>query len=167
MDALSSVGTEFRPLAMCGDATAIGSARIRWAESGFTVRIVRGRKMRTLSGVFDEFAAAMQFPLYFGENENAFNECLADLDDLPPGRGYVIVIVEPDQLLEQESASIAWFASACDYASKAWAEPIARGEWWDRPAIPFHVVVAGTEAQLEVASQRWAMAGASLVPLVE
>ena len=50
-----------------------------------TVRTVRGRKIRTVGRLFDEMAAALQFPYYFGENWPAFDECLADIDWLADG----------------------------------------------------------------------------------
>ena len=39
-----------------------------WRDARLVVRIVRGRKMRNTPGLDDEFAAALQFPSYFGEN---------------------------------------------------------------------------------------------------
>lgn len=84
--ALMKVTPEFHPLLLEGDGEAIGSALLGWVESGLAARVVRGRKARTLGGLFDEFAAALQFPLYFGENKDAFNECISDLT-CPPAKG--------------------------------------------------------------------------------
>ena len=101
--ALMKVAPEFHPLLLEGDGEAIGSALLGWVESGLAARVVRGRKTRTLGGLFDEFAAALQFPLYFGENKDAFNECISDLT-LPAGEGYVVVITEPDRVLADAGA---------------------------------------------------------------
>lgn len=70
--------------------------------SSATLRFVRGNKMKTVETLFDEFSAALQFPYYFGENWAAFNECIADLDWLP-GKTYIIVITNSDQLFKEES----------------------------------------------------------------
>jgi len=43
-----------------------------------TVRL-RGSKMKDYQGLYNEFGAALQFPYYFGENWNAFDECIKDL----------------------------------------------------------------------------------------
>lgn len=94
---LMQVDGDFRPLLLIANRTEIGSAVIGWTEAGLTVRVVRGRKMRNLRALFNEFAAALQFPLYFGENEDAFNECIAELETLPAGEGYVVTVIEPDQ----------------------------------------------------------------------
>lgn len=163
--ALMKVEAELQPFLLEGDPQSIGSAVMGWVESGLVARVVRGRKMRTLGGVFDEFAAAMQFPLYFGENENAFNECIAELESLPAGEGYVVTITEPDQVLADEgSASLGWLTRSLASAAEEWAQPVELGEWWDRPAVPFHVVLAGDPSQLESAARRWSDAGASTVP---
>jgi len=37
-------------------------------EADLAVRLVRGHKSRAVDGLFDEFAAALQFPYYFGAN---------------------------------------------------------------------------------------------------
>jgi hypothetical protein len=65
------------------------------------VRLVRGNKMRRTSNLFDEFAAAFQFPCYFGENWNAFDECLADLEWLPAS-GYVLFVLNAADVLRDE-----------------------------------------------------------------
>jgi RNAse (barnase) inhibitor barstar len=66
------------------------------------VRVVRGKKMRTATDLFDEFAAAFQFPDYFGENWNAFDECLDDLEWLPATE-YVLLLLEAGDALSHES----------------------------------------------------------------
>jgi hypothetical protein len=81
---LLRVSAELKILVLEADASAAADIETGWIESGLTVRIVRGRKMRGYQGLFDEFSAALQFPWYFGENGNAFDECLADLSWLPP-----------------------------------------------------------------------------------
>lgn len=158
--ALMKVDAEFRPMLLEGDAQVVGSAVFGWVESGLTARVVRGRKMRTLGGLFDEFAAALQFPLYFGENEDAFNECIAELETLPAGEGYVLTITEPDQVLADEGGeALGWLARSLESAAEEWSHPVELGEWWDRPAVPFHVVLAGEPDVIELAARRWSAVG--------
>lgn len=163
--ALMKVDPEFRPLLLEGDRQVVGSAVIGWTESGLTARTVRGRKMRTLGGLFDEFAAALQFPLYVGENEDAFNECIAELETLPTGEGYVVTITEPDQVLADAGAeALGWFIRSLESAAEEWGQPVELGEWWDRPAVPFHVVLAGERDAIELAVRRWSSVGSKPVP---
>ena len=68
-------------------------------EQGLETRWLRASKMRTANALFDEFAAALQFPPYFGENWDALNECLNDLDWLE-GDGAALFILDADQLLQ-------------------------------------------------------------------
>jgi hypothetical protein len=62
------------------------------------VRIVRGRKSQSLDAFFDESAAALQFPYYFGENWNAFDEVINELSWMP-AEGYVFFFSSADLLL--------------------------------------------------------------------
>ena len=113
----------------------------RLADGGGVVRVVRGHKMRTTTALFDEFAAALQFPDYFGENWNALDECLADLSWMPADR-YVVIITRASEVLADESKEmLGLLRDVLAKAGASLAEPIARGESWDRPAVPFHVVL--------------------------
>lgn len=162
-EVLLRVDAEFRPLVFKGDFQAIGSEVIDWVETGLTVRVVRGRKMRTVGGLFDEFAAALQFPLYFGENMDAFDECIANLETLPLGKGYVVVFTEPDQTLADAPAEeLQSLVNALDSANASWSQPVELGEWWDRPAVPFHVVLAGERDAIERAVRNWSATGVQL-----
>lgn len=159
---LMTSATEFRPLLLEGEPQIA-----KWIQSGLAIRVVRGRKMRTLTALFDEFAAALQFPLYFGDNLDAFDECIADLENIPPGLGYVLAVTDPDLVLADAApAALAWLVASLTGATEAYGLPIERGEWWDRPAVPFHVVLAGSNEAMSSSARRWSAAGALPVPLV-
>lgn len=163
---LKDVDSHFRPFLMEANDQEIGSAVIRWNEGGFTARVVRGRKMKLLQSVFDEFAAALQFPLYFGENLNAFNECISELDDLPPGDGYVVVVTDPHLVLSEGSQKdLAGLVHCLARAADEYSRPIDLGEVWDRPAVPFHVVLAASERDTAATVRRWSSVGVELVRL--
>lgn len=145
-----------------GEFVKIGDLTNLWVSEGLTVRAVRGDKMRSVSAVFDEFAAAWQFPLYFGQNKDAFDDCMTDLAH-PPGRGFVVLIVKPDEVLADEPArELEWLVRALEEAADEWGRPIVLGEWWDRPAVPFHVVLAISGPRGTEALERWSRAGAEV-----
>jgi len=109
------------------------------AQLSVATRVVRGSRMTSLSALFDEFSAALQFPGYFGENWPAFAECVRDLSWLPAD-GYGIMVVDSHLLLEDSDADFAILLKTLLRASAHWARPIVEGEPWDRAAKPFHVV---------------------------
>lgn len=41
---------------------------------------IRGKRCGSVSDFMKEYSAAFQFPAYFGENWNAWDECACDLD---------------------------------------------------------------------------------------
>jgi len=136
-------------------------AALGWAEAGLTVRVVRGRKMRSYQALFDEFAAALQFPWYFGENGNAFDECLTDLAWLPVQAGYVIMVDNPGAVLaDAQDEALEWLVGSLRRATEEWATPIVRGESWDRPSVPFHVVLHVDEEDAPKVEAAWSAAGA-------
>src|SRR5262249_51187363 len=117
------------------------------------VRVIRGRKSRTVRAFFDEVSAALQFPYYFGENWAAFDECITDLDWLP-GDAYLFLISRADLLLcdagpEEFQILVTSLASA----NVEWVTPNAYMPR-QRPPTPFHVLVqspsaaAGSAAEL-------------------
>lgn len=125
--------------------------------------------MRRLVDLMDEFGAALQFPSYFGENWSAFQECLEDLEWLPSGNGRVIAVVDSDDVLcDDDDVELGTLVRSFTRAFKAYSKPINDGEWWDRPALPFHVVLQIDATQdCWLGRQRYLDAGASLVPLKE
>lgn len=106
------------------EATAheASALRYRLPADGIVVREVRARKMPTIGAVFDEFAAAWQFPYYFGENKDAFDECMRDLDEfVGRARGYVVVVRDCAELLRDERAELDWFFDAMAFYTDEWA----------------------------------------------
>jgi hypothetical protein len=144
------------------DAT---TAMFGWRDARLVVRTVRGHKMRHVASLYDEFAAALQFPWYFGENWAAFDECIKDLAWLPPEAGYVIVLTDPLLVLEEGPADFTMFVRLLSEAVEEWATPVQAGEWWDRPPVPFNVVLAANETEVADVRERWTKAGAHLTVL--
>jgi hypothetical protein len=76
-----------------------------------TVRFVRGNKMRTVDALFNETAAAFQFPYYFGENWAAFSECLSDPSWLD-SEHFVMIAMQAEQILADEPLDLPAFGRA-------------------------------------------------------
>ncbi len=142
------------------DRDGLAAATYRWRTSGRAVRVVRGRKAAGLDALMDEVGAALQLPLYFGENWPALAECLSDLEWVDPAAGLVVVVADADRLLCDEPVELAPLLRALSGAVRSWAAPIEQGQWWDRPAVAFHVVLQhpqGTDP-----AERYEAAGATL-----
>ncbi|MCL2535993.1 MAG: barstar family protein [Nocardiaceae bacterium] len=75
------------------------------------VRHVRGRRMPTVPALFDEFAAALQFPYYFGRNKDAFDECFGEIGETV-GDAPVVLVLDADVLLTEQPTELSWFAAA-------------------------------------------------------
>jgi hypothetical protein len=153
-------------LALEGTAQEVTGTGYAWAGAGLTVRVLRGRKMRTYQGLFDECGAALQFPWYFGENGNAFSECITDLSWLPPQAGYVFLITEPAEVLSAtDDDGLPWLIQLLDEACGTWARPVQRGQPWDRPPVPFHVVLQAVRSDSGDAVPVWTAGGAAVFTL--
>jgi RNAse (barnase) inhibitor barstar len=82
------------------DTTDLGDATVALIRARPTaaVRRIRGSRSRSTDGLFDELAAALQFPAYFGANWNALSDMLSDLRWLP-AKEYLLVVEDADELL--------------------------------------------------------------------
>lgn len=101
-------------------------------------RMIRGHKTRTTATLFDEFAAALQFPCYFGENWDAFDECMTDLAWVP-GDAYVFLIVQSIHVLDKEPVDqLHLFLKTLQNAGKEWSNPAPHAP---RPPHAFRVLL--------------------------
>jgi len=97
---------------------------------------LRGKKMRTRQGMFDEFAAALQFPYYFGENWNAFYECIGDLDWLREDPIALFLMDSTEVLVEADPDEFGLLVLRLTEIAESWTQS---DEF--RPARPFHAVL--------------------------
>jgi hypothetical protein len=120
------------------------------SREGTVARVVRGAKCRTTPALFDEFAAAWQFPPYFGANWDALDECLSDLDWLP-ARSRVLVVTNALHLLDGEPAG----------AFRLFVELLGRLVPDESAAATFHTVFQVEPAEESAFAARLTAAGAS------
>src|SRR5581483_57294 len=114
-------------------------------EVRLACRTIRGRKSRTKPSLFDESAAALQFPHYFGENWDAFNDCINHLVWLG-AEAYVLLITNSIHLLEAEPRQeTATFLQILESAAREWSKPVD-GEF-PRTERSFHVLFQCTQAE--------------------
>jgi RNAse (barnase) inhibitor barstar len=108
--------------------------------TGYVVRIVQGKKCSTPTGIFEEFARALEFPNYFGHNWDALEECLADLGWLP-AKGYVILITEAQSVIPGDDEEYETLLQILNDAGEAWS----KGQTADERRAPFHVFFVVSE----------------------
>jgi RNAse (barnase) inhibitor barstar len=106
-----------------------------------------GSKMTTIDDFYDEFAAKLRFPDYFGRNLGALWDCMTDLAWLDADH-YLLVVKDSDRILESEDKELA--PILVEYLKDAgieWAIPISKGEQeWCHDSIPFNAVLhVGTD----------------------
>ena len=112
------------------------------AGSSPIIRALRGNKMTTVHKLMDEFGAALQFFDGFGENWHALEECLSYLDEWIKGDAYILVITRPWLLLNEETPEeLDFLYKTLNEVGEWWSRPIANNDRYNRPAIPFHVVL--------------------------
>lgn len=105
---------------------------------GAVIRMLRGGRCVTKRGLMQEWGAALQFPYYFGENWDAFEECVNDLGWLP-ARGYILAVTHAERLLG-EGDDFATLVRILDAAATRWE--VGAGAGSERPNLPvsFHVL---------------------------
>jgi hypothetical protein len=97
-DLLSSKGPWVRFL-VCTENEVDDIAMNANRRTAGLVWIVRGQRCGTKSELLREWGAALQFPSYFGENWDAFEDCVNDLDWLP-GKSRTIIVTNTHRILQ-------------------------------------------------------------------
>jgi hypothetical protein len=121
----------------------------RSSQGRAVCRVVRGHKATTEPAFFDECAAAWQFPCYFGENWDAFEECLTDLDWLP-AEAYVFCVTQGVRLLDKEPSDQQHrLLLVLQRIAKEWGQSTP-----SRPAKAFHVLLQCTAEEKPSLEQR-------------
>lgn len=116
-------------------------AKLRF-EGGakIVVRLLRGKNMEGMEGFYNELAAALQLPLYFGKNWDALDECLADLEWLPSDAYLLFFADAPSVLKAASEKDRDIFFQLLFRICNEWAERTSLGGGLERKPKPFHVV---------------------------
>lgn len=122
------------------------------------IRMIRGKKSTTVPDFFNEVGAALQFPYYFGENWDSFDECITDLSWID-GDAYLLMVSQANLLLQD--------AAQKDFQILMQVLSDAHETWLTQPQIvnedeqptAFHVLFACSDADRSAFSQRLAETG--------
>jgi RNAse (barnase) inhibitor barstar len=140
-------------------------SRLRYeAGSRLAIRLARGANMQSMECFYNEVAAAFQFPLYFGKNWAALDECLADLEWMP-SEGYVLLFSEAPLILRSSGEGDAdAFIKLLARISDEWAEGVSFGV--DRGPRPFNVLLHASVAEADPLAERTTALTGSSVPVL-
>ena len=128
------------------------------------IKRIAGCNCVTMDGLFTEFAKALQFPDYFGNNWAAFDECLNDLDWLS-GEAYLLLIEDVDQVLTTSDSSFKIFINILKCSVDEWTE----GRNYDSfPTLPtpFHIVFQCSVEKVNALKERLEVAGLKNVNII-
>src|SRR5215467_10118917 len=99
---------------------------------GFIIRQIDGRLCETKAGLLSEFAHRLHFPGYFGQNWDALEECLTDLEWLP-ATGYLIIMTDAEHVLASDEAGYTTFIQILQSCGEEWAAPSGTPACLTRP----------------------------------
>ena len=95
------------------------------SQNGRTARIARGQRCPTKERFLQELAAALQFPHYFGDNWDALEECLGDLDWLDTSH-LTLIITNTDKLLTHHEPDLGVFLTILQSVHELEESPLER-----------------------------------------
>jgi RNAse (barnase) inhibitor barstar len=105
------------------------------------VAVLRGERMQNYESLYQEIAAALQFPYYFGNNWSALDECIKDLIWLP-AKTFIIGITNSELILSQEGNDDSYsFGVLLKETCDVWSMPYDEDKEWGRPGRPFHIIM--------------------------
>ncbi len=124
-------------------------------SEGVALRVLRGKKMRSFQAMMDEFGAALQFFDGFGENWPALRECLSYLDEWMSASQYLLVVSRPSEVLADDPSDLPALLEILAATGRWWSEPITNNDRFNRPAIPFHVILQVRDEERETVLARF------------
>ena len=140
-----------------GEASKKWNEQILFAKSGVEseIRVLRGKRMRRKVELMAECAAAFQFFESFGSNWDALSECLCYLDEWMPAEAYVVVVTNCQHLLiEDDPRALATLMKLLCGVAEYWAKPITNNGRYNRPSVPFHVILQCPPDSLSIFQRR-------------
>ncbi len=103
-------------------------------NAGWQIYFLNGKTIRDKKTFLEHIARAMKFPAYFGQNWDALQDCLTDLQGIQV-KGYILLFEHPERFFKTSPAD--WHV-AMDVLNSA-------VEFWKQQQIPFYVLLRGGE----------------------
>lgn len=126
---------------------------LRRRKKEAAIRIIRGKKSKTRFDFYNEIAAALQFPYYFGENGAALNDCINDLEWLQAD-AYLLMVDDAHLFLRDASAyTVEDFMDIFSDANIEWLTPNKYFPRTRQPT-PFHLLFRCDESDIPAFLQR-------------
>lgn len=163
---LMTVNSAFESLLVESDVSDVSESASGWSDAGLVVRHWEVGRCEHWQRCRTNSQPRCSSRRTSGTNADAFDECIADLAWLPAQGGYVIVVLESAELLADESVALRWLAGSLSRACEQWATPVDDGEWWDSPAVPFHVVLHAAPGNGDATAERWAHVGVHVASFI-
>jgi RNAse (barnase) inhibitor barstar len=105
-------------------------------DKGTKVFTIDGDRIVDSISLFQEFAAVMQFPEYFGHNWDALQDCLTELDGHEVDR-YIITINKLDRFIANDFSQWTNFLDVCKSVV----------EYWQDTETPLYILLHGNLAE--------------------
>jgi RNAse (barnase) inhibitor barstar len=119
-------------------------------DKNIHVFVINGRNCKNDVDLFHEFARTMNFPSYFGNNWDAFSECIGDLEWIS-APAYVIYIINAEKLLEgEEESKFKILIEILEYNAKEWSQGRIEQYNVDHAITPFHIVFLCDERDSDI-----------------
>ncbi|GAC1467041.1 MAG: hypothetical protein PVSMB1_16190 [Gemmatimonadaceae bacterium] len=134
------------------------------AHPEWQVLRIRSKKSPDDPHFFDELAAAMQFPYYFGENWDAVWDCITDLNWLK-GSSFLIVFDSAEYLLSESNRGFELLLKVLSDAHDRWRRETADFGVDGSQPIAFQSVFACDPDYVDRLTQRMTAAGATFALL--
>jgi len=124
-----------------------------------SVHVVDSRECTTSKGLFGVLSKTFEFPDYFGFNWNALDECLSDLEWLQSYSGWLLVFMNSEYLLINESVQILeTLFDVLNTIGNEWSEPRDIGLQHAEIARSFHSVFHVDHKSYQACLDRFAKA---------
>lgn len=134
------------------------------AHPEWDVLRVRATKSHDDDQFFDELAAALQFPYYFGQNWDAVWDCITDLNWLK-GSSFLVVFDSAEILLSRSDRGFALLLKILADAHGVWHRETADFGTRGRQPIAFQSVFACDPNSVDAFAARLKAAGATFTLL--
>ena len=103
-----------------------------------------GENMKSWDDFDMRFSSAFEFPFWYGENPDAFDEVMRNLAWLEYDQIFILILNAHQVMIQPHTewthCSPTFAVELLGHAAEFWNIEASEGEGWDHPAKPFHVL---------------------------